>query len=175
MSVTLLDIKTRTIPELDDEFAKDLEFEGLEALREKVRGDLRDHLEESSEVKIRREAAEVLIAATPMELPPGLVNQQVEMLVQEQRRQMDLLASLNKLQAESKFESGVESMEVAFRMQKEAPEVFDITKEPEKVRERYGDTAVGRGCLMARRMVEKGVRMVQIYHCLLYTSPSPRD
>jgi len=83
---------------------------------------------------------------------------------EEQRRQMDLLASLNKLQAESKFESGVESMEVAFRMQKEAPEVFDITKEPEKVRERYGDTAVGRGCLMARRMVEKGVRMVQIYH-----------
>lgn len=83
---------------------------------------------------------------------------------EEQRRQMDLLASLNKLQSESKFDSGVESMEVAFRMQKEAPEVFDITKEPEKVRERYGDTAVGRGCLMARRMVEKGVRMVQIYH-----------
>ncbi|MBI2684739.1 MAG: DUF1501 domain-containing protein [Acidobacteria bacterium] len=83
---------------------------------------------------------------------------------EEQRRQMDLLASLNKLQAESKFESGVESMEVAFRMQKEAPEVFDITRETEKVRERYGDTPVGRGCLMARRMVEKGVRMVQIYH-----------
>ena len=48
-------------------------------------------------------------------------------------------------------------MEVAFRMRKEAPAVFDITKEPEKVRERYGDTAVGRGCLMARRMV-------RIYH-----------
>ena len=79
---------------------------------------------------------------------------------EEQRRQMDLLASLNKMQAGSAFDSGVESMEVAFRMQKEAPDVFDITREPEAVRERYGDTAVGRGCLMARRMVEKGVRML---------------
>ena len=94
---------------------------------------------------------------------------------EEQRRQMDLLASLNKLQSPSKFESGVASMEVAFRMQKEAPEVFDITKEPGTVRERYGDTAIGRGCLMARRMVEKGVRMVQIYHDKLQPWDSHED
>ena len=84
---------------------------------------------------------------------------------EEQRKQMELLASLNKMQAaDGKFESGVESMEIAFRMPMEAPEVFDVMKEPEKTRQRYGDTPVGRGCLMARRLVEKGVRMVQIYH-----------
>jgi len=115
LSVTLLDIKTRTIPELDDEFAKDLEFEGLEALREKVRGDLRDHLEESSEVKIRREAAEVLIAATPMELPPGLVNQQVEMLVQEQRRQMGRNAPKGKIQLSEEMQAQF-TQEAGFRL-----------------------------------------------------------
>ena len=48
-------------------------------------------------------------------------------------------------------------------MQTEAPEVFDITREPEATRDSYGDSDFGRGCLMARRMVEKGVRMVQVY------------
>src|ERR1039457_3334448 len=49
-------------------------------------------------------------------------------------------------------------------MQSEAPEVFNITKEPEAVRGRYGDHDFGRGCLMARRLVEHGVRMVQVYY-----------
>ncbi len=81
----------------------------------------------------------------------------------EQRRQMDLLGKLNQIH-DPRFETGVASMEVAYRMQSEAPEVFDITKEPEAVRARYGDTAIGRGCLTALRLAEKGVRMVQIYH-----------
>ena len=42
-------------------------------------------------------------------------------------------------------------------------DAFDIRKEPENTRERYGDSDFGRGCLMARRLVERGVRMVQIY------------
>jgi uncharacterized protein (DUF1501 family) len=49
-------------------------------------------------------------------------------------------------------------------MQSEAPEVFDIGKEPEAIRSRYGDHDFGRGCLMARRLVEHGVRMVQVYY-----------
>jgi uncharacterized protein (DUF1501 family) len=49
-------------------------------------------------------------------------------------------------------------------MQSEAPEVLNITKEPEAVRGRYGDHDFGRGCLMARRLVEHGVRMVQVYY-----------
>ena len=48
-------------------------------------------------------------------------------------------------------------------MQTEAPDVFDSRKEPEAIRARYGDGDFGRGCLMALRLVEHGVRMVQVY------------
>ena len=87
----------------------------------------------------------------------------------QQRRQIGLLGKLNRFAAERPgtdpaLESGIESMEIAFRMQKEAPEIFDITREPESVRKRYGDTDFGRGCLMALRLLERGVRMVQIYY-----------
>jgi hypothetical protein len=54
-------------------------------------------------------------------------------------------------------------MEVAFRMQTEVPEVFDTSRESEATRVRYGSSEFGRGCLMALRMVEKGVRMVEVY------------
>jgi len=48
-------------------------------------------------------------------------------------------------------------------MQTEAPEVFNISKESEATRARYGDGDFGRGCLTALRLVERGVRMVQVY------------
>jgi len=48
-------------------------------------------------------------------------------------------------------------------MQTEAPEVFDITKESEATRARYGNGDFARGCLMALRMIEHGVRMVEVY------------
>jgi uncharacterized protein (DUF1501 family) len=54
-------------------------------------------------------------------------------------------------------------MEVAFRMQTEVPEVFDTEKESEATRTRYGDGDFGRGCLMSLRMIEHGVRMVEVY------------
>ena len=62
----------------------------------------------------------------------------------------------------------MESYELAYRMQMEVPDVIDIKNEPERVREMYGmndeDTAVfGRQCLMARKLVEEGVRFVQIF------------
>lgn len=87
----------------------------------------------------------------------------------DQRRQLDLLKELNtahlaERQGDSNLEAAIQSMETAFRMQTEVPEVFDIAKEPESVRTRYGDSDFGRGCLMALRLVEKGVRMVQIYY-----------
>jgi hypothetical protein len=86
----------------------------------------------------------------------------------EQRRQLDLLERLNRshlrrVGPDPQLEAGIQAMETAFRMQTEAPDVFDVRKEPEAVRDRYGDTDFGRGCLMARRLVERGVRMVQIY------------
>jgi hypothetical protein len=92
-----------------------------------------------------------------------------EIKTPEQRRQLDLLAKLNGLGMELEgadpiLEANIQTSEIAFRMQAEAPDVFDITKEPEAVRARYGDNDFGRGCLMARRLIEKGVRMVQVYY-----------
>ncbi len=86
----------------------------------------------------------------------------------EQRRQIDLITRLNRKHLEvtgpdSRLDGAIESMETAFRMQTEAPDAFDITKESEQVRARYGDGDFGRGCLMARRLVERGVRMVQVF------------
>lgn len=86
-----------------------------------------------------------------------------------QRKQVDLLSRLNHLHAaeragDAELESTIQSMEVAFRMQTEAPEVFDLRKEPPSVREEYGEGDFARGCLLARRLVEHGVRMVQVYY-----------
>jgi hypothetical protein len=87
----------------------------------------------------------------------------------EQRRALDLLRRLNLIEEkhegeDGQLESSIQAAEIAYRMQSEAPEVFDITKEPEAIRARYGDHDFGRGCLMARRLVERGVRMVQLYY-----------
>jgi len=87
----------------------------------------------------------------------------------QQRKQLDLLKALNQRHLEerpgdSQLEASIAAMETAFRMQTEAPEVFDISREPEPVRKRYGDSAFGRGCLMALRLAERGVRMVQVYY-----------
>ena len=55
-------------------------------------------------------------------------------------------------------------MELAWRMQFEAGEAFDVTREPKHVLDRYGDTPHGRQLLIARRLVERGVRYVQVWH-----------
>jgi hypothetical protein len=86
----------------------------------------------------------------------------------DQERQLALVSKLNRayldrLGSQPQLESGIAAMEVAFRMQTEAPEVFDIGKESEKTRARYGDHDFGRGCLMALRMAERGVRITQVY------------
>lgn len=88
---------------------------------------------------------------------------------QEQRRQVDLLAQLNRWhQAERQdtpeLEARIQSFELAFRMQTASQEAFDLTQEPQSIRELYGDTVHGRQLLLARRLVERGVRIVQAYH-----------
>ena len=103
----------------------------------------------------------------PEELIQHLRNQQLN--AGEQRKQLDLIQSLNKLHLDgtgpdAQLEARVQSMEVAYRMQTEAMDAFDVTKEPELMRERYGSGNFARGCLIARRLVERGVRMVQIYY-----------
>ena len=87
----------------------------------------------------------------------------------EQRRQLDLLAELNrgyqeKRQNDALLDARVQSFELAYRMQMEADEAFDLTKEPEHVHKLYGDTLHGRQMIMARRLLERGVRFVQAWH-----------
>jgi hypothetical protein len=84
----------------------------------------------------------------------------------EQRREIDLLAKLDGMRAitDPQLEAAIESMEVAYRMQTEAPEVFDIRKETQATLELYGAGSTARSCLMAVRLVQRGVRMVQVYY-----------
>ncbi|MDQ6678803.1 MAG: DUF1501 domain-containing protein [Acidobacteriota bacterium] len=103
----------------------------------------------------------------PEQLVPFIRNR--DMSLADQRKQLDLLGKLNRLQLnragdDPQLEASIQSAEIAYRMQTEAPEVFDISKESEATRARYGDGNFGRGCLMARRLVERGVRMVQVYY-----------
>jgi len=86
-----------------------------------------------------------------------------------QRRQLDLLRSLNAdhLRAHARdprLESRIESFELAFRMQMEASAAFDIGKETANIRALYGDHVHGRQTLIARRLLERGVRFVQLWH-----------
>ena len=86
-----------------------------------------------------------------------------------QREQIDLLAKLNRLhagrrQGDDPLEGEIRAMETAFRMQREALDVFDISKEPASVRESYGDSPFARSCLLARRLTEAGVRFVTVYY-----------
>lgn len=94
--------------------------------------------------------------------------------LQKQREQLDLLKQLNQLHREttaneSALNSRIESFELAFRMQQEAPESFQIEGESAETKKLYGidqsSTEIfGKQCLMARRLIERGVRVVQVYH-----------
>jgi hypothetical protein len=92
----------------------------------------------------------------------------------QERRQLDALARLNELHRrdradDSRLSARIAAFELAFRMQREAPEAFDVGRESDATRKRYGldekpTEIFGRQCLMARRLVERGVRCVQVYH-----------
>ncbi|MEO7156185.1 MAG: DUF1501 domain-containing protein [Vicinamibacterales bacterium] len=88
----------------------------------------------------------------------------------EQRRQLDLLAQLNQKHeqhrggADPAMESRIQSYELAYRMQMDAADAFDITKEPRQIREMYGEGVQARQLLIARRLLERGVRFVQVWH-----------
>jgi hypothetical protein len=88
---------------------------------------------------------------------------------EDRTRQLSLLETMNrehqKLRAEdAALEARIRSFELASRMQLEATDAFDVSKEPKAVREQYGETVHGRQLLMARRLIERGVRVVQCYH-----------
>jgi uncharacterized protein (DUF1501 family) len=86
-----------------------------------------------------------------------------------QRRQLDLLRKLNRLHqtardADPQLEARIQSFELAYRMQSEATDAFDVTKEPKHILDAYGPGEQARTLLIARRLVERGVRFVQVSH-----------
>src|SRR5207247_313118 len=86
----------------------------------------------------------------------------------EQRRQLDLVNKLNtlhsqNLQKDAQLEARLEAYEMAFKMQTEATDAFDIMKETQSTRDLYGNSPQGKQLLIARRLVEKGVRFVQVW------------
>lgn len=91
-----------------------------------------------------------------------------------QREQLDALRQLNEIHAnsrehDSRLNARIASFELAFRMQRDAPEAFDVDRESDQTKKLYGlddktTETFGKQCLMARRLVERGVRMVQVYH-----------
>jgi hypothetical protein len=102
----------------------------------------------------------------------NLKNEQVT--PERQRRELDALRRLNEMHGEDRSEDSrlnarIESFELAFRMQSRAPDAFDLTRESAMTQGLYGiyekeTETFGRQCLLARRLVERGVRFVQLYH-----------
>ncbi|QIF04978.1 DUF1501 domain-containing protein [Roseimicrobium sp. ORNL1] len=93
--------------------------------------------------------------------------------LKQQRRQLDLLLELNQRhmierQRDGQLDARIQSYELGYRMQMEASDAFDIMKEPESVRQMYGiqgkgKEAFARQCLIARRLLERGVRFLQLW------------
>jgi len=86
----------------------------------------------------------------------------------EQRKQLDLVRRLNEKhrksrQSDSGVEARIQSFELAYRMQMEASEAFDITREEQSVQKLYGEGVHARQLLIARRLLERGVRFVQVW------------
>ena len=100
--------------------------------------------------------------------PPAGVTQE------QQRKNLDLMAKLNAAHAEQhpghdELSARMNNYELAFRMQMQVPETLDLSKEDEKTKELYGigkdsTDSFGRKCLLARKLIEKGVRFVQLYN-----------
>lgn len=100
--------------------------------------------------------------------PIGNVQPSKELAGIDQRKTLDFAQKLNRQHQvrrheDSDLEARIASYELAFRMQAAAPEAVDLTQETQHTRQQYGG-GFGEQCLIARRLVERGVRMVQIYH-----------
>jgi hypothetical protein len=86
----------------------------------------------------------------------------------EQRRQLDLVQRLNQRhleerQGDAQLETRIQSFELAYRMQAEAADAFDINREPAPIRDLYGPGVQARQLLLARRLLERGVRFIQVW------------
>ena len=111
---------------------------------------------------------------TPIDTSLGSVDKMIQNIksqyasLKEQRSQLDTLTALNEIhrqnfQKDEAFDARIQSFELAFKMQTEATDVFDISKETQSTRDSYGSSSQGKQMLIARRLVEKGVRFVQVW------------
>ncbi len=106
-------------------------------------------------------------------------NQQLERLIEnirntsvsrdQQRQQLDLLQQLNqrhleKRASDAQLEARIQSFELAYGMQRDAEDAFDVSREPQSIRDLYGPGVQARQILIARRLLEKGVRFIQLWH-----------
>ena len=103
----------------------------------------------------------------PEKMISNLRNRQLNLT--DQRRQLDLVQQINRDHERSVgeddfLEGRIQAMETAFRMQAEATDAFDLRREPASVRKEYGTTPFANGCILARRLVERGVRTVHVYY-----------
>jgi hypothetical protein len=86
-----------------------------------------------------------------------------------QRRQLELFRTLNGAHRDARgvdleLDARIQAMETAYRMQMDASDAFDVQREPENVRAAYGKSPFANGCLLARRLAERGVRFTQVYY-----------
>ncbi len=93
----------------------------------------------------------------------------LDLSLPKQREQLDLLKQLNlkhleQREREAPLEARIQSFELAYRMQIDASDAFDVSREPKSVRELYGKGTQARQILIARRLIERGVRYVQVWH-----------
>ena len=103
----------------------------------------------------------------PKQMIPYLRNAHLDRATQS--RQLELMRRVNRRHLERRdgdpqLAARLKSMETAFRMQFAATDAFDLARESKSVREAYGTREFGNGCLLARRLVERGVRFVQVYY-----------
>lgn len=91
-----------------------------------------------------------------------------QIATEAQRQQLNLLAQLNARhraqRLDDRLDARIQSFELAFRMQQDAADAFDIGQEPQHIQELYGSGVHGRQTLIARRLLERGVRYVQLWH-----------
>jgi len=103
----------------------------------------------------------------PRRMIPFLQN--TSMRPEEQRRQLDLMQDLDREhlaehENDPALDARIRAMETAYRMQTAATDAFDLNREAARTRDEYGRGHFANGCLLARRLVERGVRYVQVYY-----------
>ncbi|MEN3001902.1 MAG: DUF1501 domain-containing protein [Armatimonadota bacterium] len=112
-------------------------------------------------VELRSKGDPVLYVSNPEGIDP-----------ETRRETIEAITDLNRMKLESvgdpEIETRINAYELAYRMQTSVPELMDISKEPEHIHQLYGTTpgkpSFANNCLLARRLVERGVRFVQLYH-----------